>query len=284
MFSLGAGEVQGMPSDDDIALAEKRMYGARREATRAYVAGEMGVASVEASDDQIGRFGMATQATATDIAGIDGQLVVGTEEDVLVGVDGEFEPAGFGTTTAVGVGDGIHAAGPDGRIARRREGTWETVGTVDDVRAVAGHWIAANSGVYEITPDGLSHEGLDDVRAVTRNGRYAATGDGLFARPDGWRQVHSGDASLVAAEADAGDQAPRAHAVCERELLERQAGGWADAAAPTDGIVDVAYDEGTFCVTAAGEILLDPVTAKDGEPAWRSRGLGLRGVVGVAIP
>jgi hypothetical protein len=273
-----------MPSDEDIALSEKRMYGARREATRAYVAAEMGVAYVEASDDQIGRFGMAIKRNATDIAGAEGQLAVGTDEDVLVGVEGEFEPAGFGPATAVGVGDGILAASPDGRIARLHDGTWQTVGTVEGVRALAGNWIAADSGVHQITPDGLSHEGLDDVRAVTRNGRYAATSDGLFVGPDEWTQVHRGDASQVTAEVDTGDQTPRAHAVCDGELLEHQSGGWADAAAPTDGIVDVAYDEGTFCVTAAGEILLDPVTAKDGEPAWRSRGLGLRGVVGLAIP
>jgi len=44
------------------------------------------------------------------------------------------------------------------------------------------------------------------------------------------------------------------------------------------------YDEGTFAVTGDGTVLLDPVTAKDGSPEWRSRSLGLRGVVGIAIP
>jgi hypothetical protein len=49
-------------------------------------------------------------------------------------------------------------------------------------------------------------------------------------------------------------------------------------------VVDVAYDRGTFAVTDDGRVLLDPVSAKDGSPGWRTRSLGLTDVVGVAVP
>lgn len=272
-----------MPDDDDISLSEKRMYRGRREATRAFVASPMGVAAVDASDDQIGRFGLEHQCNARDVAGRNGQLLVATDEDVLVGDGGGFEPAGFGPAVAVGVGKKPLAVGEDGRVARLVDGDWETVDVVDAVQSVDGDWIAAADGVYHVD-DTLSHVGLDDVQDVaasdgTAHHVFAATTSGLYRYEDGWDRAVDGEATLVATDGD------RVHAVVGGNLLERTSDGtWTDADAPTGGVVDVAYDEATFAVTADGQVLLDPVTAKDGAPEWRSRSLGLADVVGIAIP
>lgn len=279
-----------MPDDDDIALSEKRLYGERRAATRAYVASPAGVAYVEASDDQIGRFGLAHRCVARDVAGGDGRLLVATDEDVLVGVGEAFEPTGFGPAVAVGIDADPLAVGPDGRVARLVDDDWETLGEVGDVRAVDGPLIAAADGVYRVgdgsphrdpgadpSPE-LSHVGLDDARDVAGPGPLAATANGVFRREAGWNREAEGDATVVASDGE------RAHAVVDGGLLERAADGWRDAGAPEGDVVDVAYDAAAFAVTADGRILLDPVAAKDGATAWRTRSIGLVDVAGIAIP
>lgn len=263
--------------DDDISLSEKRMYGERRESTRAYVASGLGVATVDVSDDQIGRFGLEHRCTARDVAGGDGRLLVATDEDVLVGSGGEFEPAGFGPAVAVGVDGSLLAASEDGRVAELTDDEWVTTGRVDDVRAIDGDLVAAADGTYHLD-DGLERAGLDDARDVAGDGRFAATATGVFRSEDGWDLETDGDATVVASEGD------RAHAVVGGDLLERSRSGWWDAEAPDGEVVDVAYDDATVAVTADGAVLLDPVTAKDGATDWRTRSLGLDGVAGVAIP
>jgi|AntDeeMinimDraft_4_1070355.scaffolds.fasta_scaffold00142_26 hypothetical protein len=270
--------------DDDISLSEKRVYEARREATRGYVASGVGVAHFDASDDQVGRFGLDHQCIARDVAGADGRLLVATDEDVFVGDDGAFESTGFGPAVAVAVGDELLAAGPDGRVARLDDGAWETAGRVASVRAMDGDLLAAADGVYRAERAdgwGLSHAGLEDVRDVAAVGPLAATDSGLYA-PDtangGWNRVLEGRVSVVASDGE------HAHAVVDGTLFERVDGAWRDADAPTGTVVDVAYDRGTFAVTDDGRVLLDPVSAKDGSPGWRTRSLGLTDVVGVAVP
>ncbi|SFR85258.1 hypothetical protein SAMN05216559_0060 [Halomicrobium zhouii] len=272
-----------MPDDDDISLSEKRVYEARREATRAYVASGVGVAHFDASDDQIGRFGLDRQCVARDVAGADDRLLVATDEDVLVGSEDGFESTGFGPAVAVGVGEVLLAAGPDGRVARLTDGAWETVGQVDDVRAIDGDLVAAAEGVYQAErADGLdlSHDGLEDVRDVAAAGPLVATDSGLSAGDGdgGWDRVLEGRATVVASDGE------HAHAVVDGTLFERVDGTWRDADAPAGTVVGVAYDRGTFAVTDDGRVLLDPETAKDGSPGWRTRSLGLTDVVGVAIP
>ena len=263
--------------DDDIALSEKRMYDERRTATRAYVGSSMGVTSVDASDDQIGRFGLEHRCTVRDIAGGGGRLLVATDDDVLVGSDDGFEPADFGPAVTVGVGEELLAAGPDGRVARLTDGAWETIGRADEVRAIDGDLVAAADGVYHIDEE-LVHSGLDDARDVAAEGPFAATRTGLYSREDGWNHEATGDATVVASDST------RAHAVLDEQLLERTDDEWIDAEAPPGEVVDVAYDGGTFAVTADGTVLLDPVTAKDGTPGWSTRSLGLTDIVGIAIP
>lgn len=271
-LSVGRPERPGMPDDDDIALTEKRMYGARREGTRVYVAGALGVAYVDVSDDQIGRFGLAHRCRARDVAGEDGRLLVATDEDVLVGGE-EFADAGFGPAVAVGFADGPVAAGPDGRVARLGDDGWTTLGTLPAVRRLGGGYAATAEGVYDL--EGV-HVGLDDARDVAAG--YAATVEGVFRRADGWDLEEAGDATVVATDGE------RAHAVVDGTLLERSEAGWWDADAPVTDPVDVAYGAATFAVTADGRLALDPPAAKDGAPEWRSRELGLDDVTGLAVP
>jgi hypothetical protein len=98
----------------------------------------------ELSGDRIGQFSLVARCTATSVAG-GGRLVVGTDEDVLVGDGREFEPTGFGAAAAVSLADGTPvAAAPDGSVARLRGDDCEPVGSVTGprralgVRAVAG--------------------------------------------------------------------------------------------------------------------------------------------------
>jgi len=269
-----------MPSDEDIALDEKRMYGDRREETTAFVACEMGVARLDLSDDQIGRFGLEHRCSARDIAAGDGRLAIATGEDVLVGTGGDFAPTDFGPAVAVGVAETVIAAGEDGRVARLDGDEWTEVETVADVRAIDGDLVATADGVVRLDGDALVSLGGEAATDVATAGPYAATEAGVARYLDDWTLEAAGDATVVAAERD-GD---RAHAVVDGDLLEWTAGEWVPAESPEQGVVDVAYDAATVAVTADGVVMIDPVTAKDGAPQWRSRTLGLTDAVGVAVP
>lgn len=269
-----------MPSDDDIALDEKRMYGDRREETTAFVACEMGVARVDLSDDQIGRFGLEHRCSVRDIAAGDGRLAVATDEDVLVGTGGEFAPTDFGPAVAVGVTETVIAVGNDGRVVRLDGDEWTEVGIVDGVRAVDGDLVATVDGVVRLDGDALASLGGEAATDVAAAGPYAATEAGVAGYLDDWTLEAAGDATVVAAERD-GD---RAHAVVDGDLLARAASEWEPADPPEQAVVDVAYDAATVGVTQDGVVMIDPVTAKDGAPQWRSRTLGLTGVVGLAVP
>jgi len=126
-------------SQDDISLDEKRIYGEARDATVAYVASGLGLARVAIAGDQVGRVGLVHQGTVRDVAGADGQLLVATPEDVLVGTGEGFTGTAFGPAVAVGVGgDRLLAADADGRVAHLAGDRWETLGTVDDPRRFDG--------------------------------------------------------------------------------------------------------------------------------------------------
>ena len=266
-------------SDDDIALDEKRIYEERRAETRAYVACELGVATVAVSDDQIGRFGLEHQCTARDVAGADGQLAVATDEDVLVGDgDGEFVATDFGPAAAVGLDGTVVAASPEGTVARLDGDEWVPVGSVDDPRAIDGDLVAAGDGVFRIGADSLDALTDSAARDVAAAGPYASTSAGILSGADDWAPAVAGDGTVVASDGD------RAHAVVDGELLARDDDGWDESGAAAEGVVDVAYAGATIAVTADGVVAIDPVTAKDGAPEWRSRSLGLSGVVGVAVP
>jgi len=281
-----------MPGED-IGLDAKRVYGDTREETAAYVASDMGLTRVDIAGDQIGRFSLVHDDPATSVAGDDGTLVVGTTEDVLVGTGGgEFAQTGFGEATVVGVDDGTPlAVGPDGTVARLSGDEWVTVGAVTGPRRMDGNLLATGDGVVRVEHDVLDLGGGPDVRDVASLGdgvattAYAATGDGLLAYDDEWERVAGGDCTLVAAGGD-GEEAT-VHAVSEDGLLTHRDGDTRVESLPTDAaLADIVVDESLYAVTADGTLFVDAdaEVTPDGQGGWRSRALGIRNVVGLAVP
>jgi len=269
-------------SDDDIALSEKRMYGAKRPETHAYVASGLGITRVETAGGQIGRFSLSERCNARDVAGASGEVAVATDEDVLVLTDDGFVPTGFGPATAVGYdGDGLLAAG-DGHVARY-SGEWRDIGEVADVRAIDGDRLAAAEGVYALPS--LDRLGLVDVTDVA--GDYAATESGLYryegenADSDGeWIEVRSGRHVAVASDGE------QVHAAAADGLYELAAGTWEPCALPaTERVVDVTYGDDTYAITENGTFLVATAAeaTADGQGGWRQRSLGVPDVVGVAV-
>ncbi len=271
-----------MPSDEDTGADERRLYGTKREETAAYVASALGITRVELAGDQVGRFSLERQCTATGVAGDEGTLVVGTDEDVLVGTDDGFVETGFGPATAVTVANGTPAAaGPDGEVARLVEKEWETLGTVGHVRRMDGDLLAANNGVYRIDTGLPALGGGNTVRDVAAAGPYAATAEGVLAYDGGeWTCLVDGDYSLVAADGQ------RTHALGQAGLREQRGEEWYTSEMPVDApIADLTHGESLMAVTADGTLLVnaDPEVTADGHGGWRSRILGVREVAGLAV-
>jgi hypothetical protein len=270
-----------MPAEDDISLSEKRVYADTREETVVFVAGSTGVTRVAVAGDQVGRFSLAEQCDARDVAGADGRLLVATATDVLVGTGDGFAATGFGPALAVGIDDGTPvAAGESGAVARLAGDTWDEVATIPDVRAIDGPLLGAADGLYRADA-GYDHAGLDDVRDVAAAGPYAATGSGLFRRHDGWEQLFGGEFDVVAATDTA------AHAVGSAVWVRTDDGAWATTDLPADSpVVDVAYGTVPYAVTADGTLLVavSGDSSPDGTAGWRSRTLGLPDTRALAVP
>lgn len=269
-------------SRPDSALDEKRVYAESRDATLAYLASDLGVTRVSVSGDQVGRVGLVHRSSARDVAGADGRLFVATEDDVLAWTREGFESTGFGPALAVGIGNTPLAAGPDGLVARLLGDAWSQVGTLSAVRAIDGHLVAADSGVYRVTDGDLTPLGLDGVRDVAASGPFAATEGGLFRRVNGtWTGERHEPCSVVAADG------ARAHVVADGTILERGSNGWIPCDVPTaTTVVDVAYGDATYGVTADGTFLIgaEAAVAADGQGGWRARALGIPSVGGIAVP
>lgn len=268
---------------DDTALDEKRVYGERGDRTVAFVAAAPGVTRVELSGDQVGRFSLLSRTTATDVAGGSGALVVATDEDVLLGTGEELAPTGFGRATAVAIADGMPvAAGPGGRVALLRDDEWVPAGSVTDPRCADGDLLAADSvsRVGETVTALGSPPG--EVRDLAAAGPYAATDAGLYRHDGrGWEPLVDDDCRLVAAAGE------RACVVTGSAVLVRQAGGWQPVESPgSDSLAGLAYGEGLYAVTASGTVLVRAAAEETpgGHSGWRSRALGVREVVGVAVP
>jgi len=271
-------------------MAEDRVYDERRAETVAYVASGQGVATVRVSSDRVGRFSLAEQCRARDVATVadtaaETRVYVATGDDVLAGPD-PFEPLGFGPSVAVGAdetGDGSSpvAAGENGRVARYRDGEWMTLGTVDDPRAIDGGLVASAGGVFRVDGDALAPVGLADVWDVAADGApLAAAAAGLYRLGNGWLREREGTFTTVAA----GDG--HAHAATGPALFERAADEWTAVDLPTDeAVADVAYGECPYVVTERGTFLIDadPERTPDGTGGWRSRALGLTDVAALAV-
>ena len=256
---------------DDGSLTEKRVYADRDGTTTAVVASDIGLTRVSISGDIVGEFSLERRGTATAVAAGDGRLAVATPDDVLVGTDAGFEATGFGSgAIAVGYRDGLVAAG-DGRIARY-DGGWTELSALEGVRRIDGGMVAAGSGIHRLDGTPL---GLDDAADVSAAGTpLAATAEGLYYLANGWMTALDGRFTVVAGDGD------RAHAATHDALYERtDDGSWIELELPIDErIVDVAYGDGVYAVTASGTVL---VRADDG---WRHRSLGLTGASGIAVP
>jgi len=272
-------------------ISEKRVYDDAAPPTPVFVAAEQGLVVARLSDDAVGEFSLARRGTARDLAvGADGTLALATDEATLVAPDADpdrFHETEFDAATAVSVVDGperaVVAADESGEIARlslaadaEPDGDWETLGTVDDVRAIDGRLVAAAAGVRRITDAGLDDAGLDDARDVAARGApLAAVGSGLYELGNGWMIAREGTHEVVATDGE------RAHAVdADGGVVGRERGGgeWSDLSLPTDDrIVDFAYtDDAVVAATETGSLL-----ANAGE-GWRSRAVGVTGVQAVA--
>lgn len=265
----------------DTALDEKRVYAGTRPRTELFVGSTLGVTRVDVAGDRIGRFSLVHDGAVRAIAGAGGQLVVGTDEDVLVGTDEAFVPTGFGRAAAVSLADGTPvAAAPDGTVARLVGDEWVSVGSVTNPRRADGDLIVAGDGVYrvgtELTP--LGGEGIRDVAAV---GPYAAAAAGVLRYEGAWRCEVGADCTIVAAAGD------RVAAASDEGLLVCEAGTWHVHDRPVSGpFADIGVGESLYVVTADGTVLVHaaPDLAPDGQGGWRSRALGVRDVAGLAVP
>lgn len=299
-------------------IDEKRTFADRTGATDVFVASAIGVVRVRASDGIVGEFGLVERCDARDVtaswppterlsSGDRGSstdtpiLAVATGADVLVGMaDHEaaggarigFEATDFGPAVAVGFHEGtLLAAGPDGALARRVEGSWERI-DVDSplsVRAIDGDLIGTDRGVYRVSGTdrshgrgavGLSYAGLSGVRDVSAAGvPLAATGEGLYVLGNGWIRVVDGPADAVAAapESDPGSLT-RAYAATGTTLLSRDDGTWDAVTEADDPITAVAVDESVYAVTGTGTVL------SVGSDGRRSQSIGVPDVTAVAIP
>lgn len=270
-----------MADDEDTALDERRLMGAARDQTVAYVGSSLGLTRVEIAGDQIGRFSLVLRDRVRSVAGGSGRLLVGTDEDVLVASGEAFVSTGFGPASAVSLADGTPiAVDQSGDVARLVGDNWVPVGSVVGPARMDGDLLVAGDGVYRIGA-ALTYLGGDAVRDVASAGPYMATADGVFRYDDGWHREGAGDCTLVAARAG------RAHAVCDRELRHRDSGEWQTGPVPTEtAIAGLAHGESLYAVTADGTVLVRATAdvTPDGREGWRSRALGTPAVVGIAVP
>lgn len=286
------------------ASDERRLFEPRGQQTAAYVASDLGVVRVDLAPDRIGEFSLVERCEAAAVAASDSLVAVGTPERVLIDRSDGFERVGFGPAVAVGVdGQTVFAADPNGAVGRLDAAAvgeagatdgWEHVGTVPEPRRFDGRLLAAGDGVYRVDDErsrlddagSLESAGARDVAAA---GPYAATDSGVFRLGgDAWQQEYEGAASVVASDGE------RTHALAAEGLLERDGGQSSDAAggswqrlALPDGAepVDLAHGASLLAVTGDGRFLVAAADdqATDGRGGWRSRTLGVRGVVGLAV-
>ncbi|MEF8773241.1 MAG: hypothetical protein V5A23_09585 [Halobacteriales archaeon] len=306
-------------------LAADRIYDEHVDDDAAYLATGTGVARVRVANCRVGRFDLLSRGTATDVAactwGDELLIAAATPEEVLVHVpDGdEWTGTGFGPAEAVGFDHtdpddpALIAVGADdhevGRVLDPAADPtrWLTVADVDaPVRAVDGPFLAAEDGVYRLSPDGIDDAGLDDVRDVAvveaagelpagstgepqadgdaddggddlpwRHGDVlAAAGDGLF-RLDGaggWTRVLEGSFDGVAVHGSIGIAAGEDGGHVRGPA--RTGDGWqaVDLAAAAVGVGAAAY-----AVTGDGTFL-----SRESE-GWRRRTLGFPQVRAMSV-
>lgn len=265
-----------MSADEDIGIDEKRVYDGDERDTTVYVAASTGVVAVSVVAERVGGFELAVRCTARDVASGPAGVAVATEDAVLLAPTGsEFVATGFGAADAVAVhGDDVIAASDDGDVARYRDGSWRDLGAVTAVANADGDLLATADGVYRALEDSLRHSGLAHATDVAASGvPLATTEDGLFQLGNGWMEVADGDFRFVASDPGAASGAlGRAHAGTPDVLYAHHDGDWTRTTELERPIVDVAYADTVYAVSADGRFVAE---APDG---WRHRELGVTGV------
>jgi sulfur transfer complex TusBCD TusB component (DsrH family) len=269
-------EVRVMSADEDIGIDEKRVYDGDERDTTVYVAASTGVVAVSVVAERVGGFELAVQCSARDVASGPAGVAVATDDAVLLAAaGGEFVETGFGAATAVAVhGEDLVAATADGDVARYHEGSWRDLGTVTAVANADGDLLATEDGVYRALEESLRHSGLANATDVAAAGvPLATTDDALVQLGNGWMEVAAGDFRFVASDPGA---APgtlgRAHAGTPDVLYAHHDGDWARTTDLERPIVDVAYGDTVYAVSADGWFAAE---APDG---WRHQELGVRDV------
>jgi len=281
-------------------LTEKRVFGSKHGTTEVFVASETGLLGVTVSADQIGEFGLAVRGPTSAVAAGDGGILAGMDRTV------QYSPSTDGDSTAQSrdfeatgseLDDRIVDLtwGPEGPVAVTAtqvwtptewpatagsavdaDVAWQSVGELDEIRAVSGPLVAASDGVYRLTDKGLDHVGLTAVNDVAAHGTpLAATDEGLFSLGNGWQQVDSGAFRRVGSDGHG-----HAHAIGDT-VISRSASTdeWTEDDLLADSaVVDVGYGGGVVAaVTDNGTLCL---AAGDG---WRQQLLGVRGTAGIAV-
>lgn len=263
------------------SIDEKRVYGPNTGATALFVASETGLARVTVVGERFGEIELVNRRAAHDLAVSDGRLAVATDEDVRVTTAGTLDSTGFGPASAVGfVDETLLAAGPDGRVARRADGDWHTLGTVEGVRAIDGDLLATAEGVYRLSGEELRYAGLEDVNDVAVDGTpHAASATGLYQLGNGWMETIDGEFAVVSIDPEDPGTVTRAHAATTDTLYEYADGEWVVVEGVGRAVADVAYAEGVHAVCTDGTLY-----SNVGE-GWRDHPLGLHGVRAVvAVP
>jgi hypothetical protein len=271
-------------ADFDLSIDEKRVYAEKSGKQTVYVAADMGVVTVDVSNDLVGGFRIDHRCEPRDVAGSPGEVAVATADDVLLVQGEEYHGLDFGPATTVGFHrNRVVAADESGRVARFDEDGWTDLGNVEDVRALDGGLVAAADGVYRIGDGDLTHVGLDDVHDVsdpagrlgsTEGTPLAATESGLYWLGNGWMDALDGTTTAVASMPDG-----RAHAVGPAGVVSLEDGEWVADPIPMDEtVVALAHDaRATYAVTDAGTLCV-----RTTESGWRTQVLGLD-AVGVAV-
>lgn len=244
------------------SIDEKRVHGANTEPTALFVASDIGLTRVSVAGERVGEIELRDRRPAHDLA-VDEKLAVATDEDVLVG--DSLAETGFGPATAIGFQNGLIAAAPDGRVARRIDDEWHDVDTIGTVHAIDGDLLATDGGIYRLTDDGLTHVGLDAVRDVAVEGvPRAATATGLYRLGNGWMDELDGDFRMVSADIDG----ELAHAATADEFYAHDDGEWR-AIEIEKSIAAVAYAGLVYAVATDGTLLVE------GDDGWRDHLLGI---------
>ena len=268
-------------------LSEKRVFGTKTGVTEVLVGTETGLVVATVSGAQIGTFGLQHRQSVTDLAVWGRELIVATNESVLVGQIEETAETPTVSLSAVEVPVESYAAvgiGPQGLLVGGGEAVahttdltepWTVVGSTGGVRAIDGGLIAAADGVYRLNDGGLTHVGLDAAADVAGHGvPLAATREGLFRLANGWVSSYEQPTDRVAS--DGHDH----HSLLGADGLYSTVGdGWERDELPvTEDVVTIAYGSGIrAAATQAGTLC---VTAGDG---WRHQRLGLAGVSAIAV-